>query len=258
MRTVWLIAKTVLIEAVRRKEVYAIVVVSLLLIAAVMTVNFFEIEGLAKFYREIGLKIMGIATALTVIALSARQLPREFENRTIYPLLAKPISRPGFILGKVLGVTLAAAFCFALFMTVFIIGSIALKSTIHWALLGQYLYLQMILMLVLATLSFWLSLLMNLDAAITLGVIFYVTSSMITAGTSYLYDTAGEVGQLGMRILTYALPQLTLFDLTEKAVHAEAWPPLSFDVLAKLTLYGSVFIMLYLGLALLAFRRRAL
>ncbi len=258
MMGTWLIARTVLIEAVRRKEVYAIVVVSLLLIGAVMTVDFFEIEGLAKFYREIGLKIMGIATALTVIVLSARQLPREFENRTIYPLMAKPISRTWFIVGKIMGVLLAAAFCFALFMTLFIVGSFYLKSTIHWALLGQYVYLQMIMMLILATLSFWLSLLLNLDAAITMGAIFYATSSMITAATSYLYDTASSFGQGGMRLLTYLLPQLTLFDLTEKAVHAEAWSPLSFKVLGQLTLYGCVFAALYLCLALVWFRRRPL
>ena len=111
MRNSLLISRTVLVEAVRRKEIYAIVLISLMLIAATMTVNFFKLEGLAKFYRETGLQIMSIATALSVIVLAARQLPREFESRTIYPLLAKPVSRFQFLMGKILGVLLAAAFC---------------------------------------------------------------------------------------------------------------------------------------------------
>jgi ABC-type transport system involved in multi-copper enzyme maturation permease subunit len=176
MTQLWLLARTVLIEAVRRKEVYVVVLVSLLIIAAVMMVDFFELQGLTKFYREIALKVMSIATGLTVVVLAARQLPREFETRTIYPLLAKPVSRSRFMLGKLLGVLLAAAFCFTLFMAVFLAGSLYLHSRLHWGLLFQYVYLQMIMMLVLATLSFLLSLVLNLDAAITIGVLFYATS----------------------------------------------------------------------------------
>ena len=103
LRPIVLIAKSVLIEAVRRKEIYVIVLAASLLIGAVMTVDFFDIQGLTKFYREIALKIMGVATALTVIVLAARQLPREFENRTIYPLMARPISRMTFISGNLAG-----------------------------------------------------------------------------------------------------------------------------------------------------------
>lgn len=258
MRSIWLIARSVLVEAVRRKEIYAIVLVSVLLIGAVMTVNFFKLEGLAKFYREMGLKIMSIATALTVVVLATRQLPREFESRTIYPLLAKPISRFRFLVGKILGVMLAALFCYALFMVVFIAGTYWLHGSIRWGLLGQFLYLQMVLMLILATLSFWLSLLLNLDAAITMGIIFYFMSSIITAATTYLYDTATAFGKLGLRILTYLLPQLTLFDLTEKVVHSEAWTPLSLRIIAELTLYGGVFAGIYLLLALVWFRKKPL
>src|SRR5690606_19496912 len=127
LRSIWLIARSVLIEAVRRKEVYAVVLISLLLIGALMTVDFFRLEGITKFYSEAALKVMSAATALTVIVLAARQLPREFEARTIYPLLAKPVGRVTFLLGKLLGILLAAAFCLGMFMTVYIIGIWYLK-----------------------------------------------------------------------------------------------------------------------------------
>ncbi|MGI8906768.1 MAG: ABC transporter permease [Candidatus Sumerlaeaceae bacterium] len=258
MTKTWLIARTVLLEAIRRKEVFAIVLVSVLLIGSLMTVNFFKLEGLSKFYREMGLKIMSIATALTVVVLAARQLPREFDARTIYPLLAKPVSRFNFLVGKMAGVMLAAAFCLGLFMIVFVVGSYWLRGSIHWVLLAQFIYLQMLMMLILATLSFWLSLLVNLDAAITVGIMFYFMSSVITSATTYLYATATAFGQFGLRVLTWLLPQLTLFDLTEKVVHSEAWEPLSTGILAQLTVYGSVFALVYLSLALLWFRRRPL
>ncbi len=258
MRQTWLIARGVLLEAVRRKEIYAIVLISLLLIGGVMTVDFFQLEGISKFYREVALKVMSAATAVTTVVLAARQLPREFTNRTIYPLLAKPVSRWKFLFGKLLGVLLAAAFCFALFMAVFVGGSLYLDASIPWGLTLQFIYLQMLMMLILASLAFWLSLLFNLDAAITTGLLFYATSAVITSATSFLYDWVSDFGRVVLSILTFILPQLTLFDLSAKAVHSEAWSPLGVSVMAQLTVYGLVFVVIYTSLAYLSFRRRPL
>lgn len=258
MRSIGLIARSVLIEAVRRKEIYAIVLVSVLLIGAVMTVDFFQLHGLTKFYREVALNVMSFATALTVIVLAARQLPREFESRTIYPLLAKPIGRASFLLGKLLGVMLAAVFCFALFMAIYVCGALYLGGHIPWGIFAQYIYLQMLMMLILATLSFWLSLVAHLDAAITMGFLFYAASAVLTTAISILYDYVGLAGKVALVLLNFIIPQLTLLDLSGKAVHAEAWPPLGWQPMAALTAYGLFFAGLYFAFALLAFRRRPL
>lgn len=258
MRATWIIAWSVLLEAVRRKEIYAIVLVSTLLIGAVMTVDFFKLEGLTKFYREIALQVMSTATALATIALAARQLPREFENRTIYPLLAKPISRLTFLLGKLGGVMLAAAFSFALFMAIYVAGTIYTRGTIPVVIFFQYMYLQMVQMLVLACLSFLLSMVMNLDAAITIGVIVYLASSILTSAMTFLYPFADPFGQWVLWFLNYTVPQLSLLDLTDKAVHAGDWSPLEFPWLMAVSAYGFFFAVVYFGAAAAIFRRRAL
>jgi ABC-type transport system involved in multi-copper enzyme maturation permease subunit len=258
LRSAWLIAKSVLIEAIRKKEIYAIILVSLLMIGGVMTVNFFEVEGLSKFFREIALRIMSISTALTVIILASRQLPREFKNKTIYPLLAKPVGRAGFISGKLLGVMLSALFCFFMFMIIFVIGSLYLGTEIPWIHFIQYIYLQMLMMAVLTSLSFFLSLIMNLDAAITIGVIIYLTSSVLSTGVSFIYDYINPFGKTMLVVITYVIPQMTLFDFSGKTVHALKWAPLGAWTLVYLTLYALFFTSLYYTLAILVFRRRAL
>lgn len=258
MNAIWLVARGVLLEAIRRKEIYAVVLVSLLVIGCVVLIDFFQLEGISKFYREVALKVMSAATAVTTVVLAARQLPREFENRTIYPLLAKPVSRWKFLMGKLLGVLLSATFCLVLFMAVFVAGSLYLGAAVPWALLLQFVYLQILMMLILTSLSFWLSLLFNLDAAITVGLLFYATSAVITSASSFLYEWMTGFGQTMVTMLAYVLPQLTLLDLSAKTVHSEYWPPLSLTTLAQLTLYAGVFITLYIALAMLSFRRRPL
>ena len=257
-RAMGLIAKGVLVESTRRRELYVIVLMACLLIGFVMTLDFFGLEGLTKFHREVALKVMGVSTALAVIVLAARQLPREIENRTIYPLLARPISRLDFLLGKLLGVLLAGMFCFGLFMAVYVGGALRLGVEVPWGLFLQHIYLQLILILVIASLSFLLSMLLNLDAAIAIGVIFLLVSSTYSSILVYLYEFAGGIGQRCLLALNYAIPQIVLFDLSEKAVHADVWAPLPLHVLAALSGYGLAFVGLYLALTVLLFRRKAL
>ncbi len=261
MRAVWLIARSVLIEAVRRKEIYVIVLLSTLFIGAVMTIDFFDVEGLTRFYREVALKIMSIAAALTVVVLAARQLPREFETRTIYPMLAKPVSRATFLLGKLAGVMCAAIFTFTLFMSVFLLGNLYLHGSLAnfpWVLFLQYVYLQLLMMLVLATLSFWLSMLLNLDAAITIGIVLYSLASTMMSMFTFLFDVVDPLVKRVLIVLLYIIPQLTLFDLSEKATHAEIYDPVSLGIMGQLTAYALVFSGIYFGFAMICFRRRAI
>jgi Cu-processing system permease protein len=258
LRKIWLVAWSVLIEAVRRRALYVVVLGATLLIGAVMTIDFFELEGLTKFYREVALKVMGVAAALTVVFLAGRQLPREFEQRTIYPILARPLGRPTFLAGKLLGVMLAGAFCFALFMLVYLAGALYLGGSIPWTLFIQHVYLQLLMLLILATLTFWLSMLMNFDAAIAVGILFYALASTFMTVSSTLYEYTGAVGKGLIVACTWLIPQLPLFDLSQKAVHADIWPPLGAGTMITLTVYGLIFAGAYFALTLLWFRRRPL
>jgi len=257
-RAVRLIAGSVLRESVRRREIYVLVLVACGLIGIVLGLDFFGVGGLTKFYREASLQVMGWTTALAVIVLSTRQLPREMENRTIYPLLARPVRRVDFLFGKLLGVLLAGLFCFSLFLLIFMLGSLRLQAPVPWGLFLQYIYLQIAMLAVLATLGFLLSLLVHTDAAITICVLLYALSSISSTVLVHLHAYMDGFGRASLVFLTYALPQLTLFDLSGKAVHAEVWSALSWQVLGALTIYAAVYAGLYFAGALLLFRRRAL
>lgn len=275
MRAVWLIAKTVLIEAVRRKEIYAIVMVAVGVILLTGTVRFFGYEGTNKFYRDVSLKIMNLTTALTVVVLAARQLPREFERRTIYPLLAKPVGRSSFLIGKYLGVLMAGVFCYSLFALLYLGGMKYLGASLSWPLFAQTVYLQILALCITASLAFMLSLLFNIDAAITVTVLVFALGGTLSAAIDYIYDSvktflpftapwvdgewyATSVGDVLMRSLNLAVPQLTLFDLSGKLVHENVWGPVSASAMGQLSLYAAVYTVVFLGIAHLLFSRRAI
>jgi len=258
LRAVWAIAKTVLLEAVRRREVYVIVALCCLLIGAVMTLDFFGLRGLVKFYREVSLKLMGAATVAAVLLLATRQLPREFELRTVYPLLARPVGRFSFLLGKGLGVCAAAAFCLALFSCIYAAGIALLGGMHHPVLFLQYLYLQLLQAVVLTAGCFLLSLAMSYDAALVTGFLLVAVSGILSSASLMLYSLTNTAGRLLLRLLTVALPQLVLFDLSEKAVHGEMWSPLGTGTMMALTLYALLYAGVFTVGAYALFRRRAL
>lgn len=265
-RNLWLVSRTIWIEAVRRREIYAIVLVSVGLILGARSISFFGLEGFAKFYREVALRTMNLATSLTVILLAARQLPREFESHTIYPLLAKPIGRWNFLLGKFLGVLLAGVFCYTLFMAVFVAGVLLQRAEFNWVLFSQFVYLQVWSFSILASLTCLLSLLLNVDAAVTLALVVLLCSQVLMNLLSTVYDYVGRVQQGAILALHYLIPQITLFDASAKVVHSSRledgatllWPNLAAWALAELTLYGAAYTGLYLALAYVIFRKRPL
>lgn len=257
-RALWVLARSVMLEAIRRKEIYLLVAACLLLIGLATSIDFFGLGGLVKFYRETALRLMGTFTALAVVLLAVRQLPREFEQRTIYPLLARPLPRGLFVLGKGLGVMGAALFCYALFMLIYVPGVWYLEGDLAWGLLGQHIYLQILQMGLLTSGAFLLSLLFSPDAALTLGLLLYFASGLIGQVAVTLYELTNAIGRLLLHAVTYALPQFVLFDLSGKVLHSEIWSPLSWPVVAALTGYAVVYGGLYGWGAYALFRRRPL
>lgn len=258
IRQMGLVARGVWLEAIRRKEIYVIVAVSCLFILGLSQLRFFGLVDLSKFYREVALKIMGTATALTVIVLGSRQLPREFDSRTIYPLLARPIHRITYLFGKQLGVMSAGAFCLGLFLILYVLGCLLLGAPIYPVLLMQHVFLQLCMLLILTSLCFLLSVRFSLDSAVTFGFLYYLVSSILSNLFLMLHETAEGAGRMVINALTWMLPQLILFDLSEKNVHGEVWSPLPALVIGQLFLYALAFTSVYLVVTLLVFRRKAL
>lgn len=273
LRATWLVAWTPMLEAWRRREIYAIVIVTTCLIVGLRLTHFFHQDVMGKFYREVSLKAMNVTTAATIILLAARQLPREFSLRTIYPLLAKPITRLEFLLGKYLGVLAAGLFCYGLFMVIFTVGSVTLHAPVQPVLFLQSIYLECLSFAVLAAMVFMLSMVLNTDAAITLSALLFLASQILMNLMELLYDTSlPAVNRWALLALHFLIPQLTLFDASSKVVHSvstvlqtqgpslsrEVWGPLPAWVLSQLTLYAAVYIAFYLAAAYLCFRRRPL
>jgi ABC-type transport system involved in multi-copper enzyme maturation permease subunit len=147
MNVIWAIATVVLREMVRRKDFYVLFVITALITLVMGSVSIFNDKSVAGYLKELCLLLIWICSLVIAIATTARQLHAEKENRTIFPLLAKPVSRAQLLIGKFLGCWIASGLALVLFYTFLSIisgsrehewpiGSYATALLLHWGALG--------------------------------------------------------------------------------------------------------------------------
>src|SRR5512133_732820 len=103
MNTVLALSGVVIKELYRRKDFYVLFVLTAVITLLMGSISFFNDAKIARYLKDVCLLLIWISALVIAIATTARQIPAEKENRTIFPLLAKPVSRGQLIAGKFLG-----------------------------------------------------------------------------------------------------------------------------------------------------------
>src|SRR5262245_42388324 len=106
MRPTALIAVNVFRESVRDKVLYNLVAFAILLIGASYLIGQLTAGQDVKIIKDLGLAATSVFGLFIAIFIGIGLVSKEVEKRSIYSLLAKPISRPQLVLGKYAGLLL--------------------------------------------------------------------------------------------------------------------------------------------------------
>ena len=123
MNNVLAISGIVMKELYRRKDFYVLFVLTALITLVLGSVSFFNDAKIVRYLKEVCLLLIWVSSLVIAITTAARQIPAERENRTIFPLLAKPVTRGQFIMGKFLGCWLACGVALVVFYLFFSVVS---------------------------------------------------------------------------------------------------------------------------------------
>ncbi|MBR4258484.1 MAG: hypothetical protein IKQ17_05600 [Kiritimatiellae bacterium] len=93
VRQVKALVKLSFLELWRRNDVFALVLLGLALMVPLSMASPFGAEGASRYLDEVALLLVWGFSLFVVLGAGQRLFPPEFESRTIYPLLAKPVSR---------------------------------------------------------------------------------------------------------------------------------------------------------------------
>jgi ABC-type transport system involved in multi-copper enzyme maturation permease subunit len=252
MRNIWIIAKnTVKLEI--RDRIWVVLLVfgigyvglmlflSELVLRELPMVNSFALLGVYFF------------NAIIAIFLGTTLFYRDVERKTVYFILAKPVSRAEFLLGKFFGLC-AVIFLSSLVLAVAYLGVVAtagggFAAMGLLAILMQFLELSLFVAFAIFVSTFSSSLvsIVYTSAVFFLG---YVISSLV--------EDARKIGVTGIRflivnILYYIFPNLAKFNIRDFGVHPVAEPWTSFGLALA---YAVAYIMLLLFSAIWIFDQK--
>src|SRR5438067_7391067 len=98
------IARTTFTELARLRVFYVLVLFALVLVISSSFLARISFQQELQVTKDISLGAINFFLSLLAIVATAQLLPRDIEDRVVYSVLAKPVSRFEYILGKLLGV----------------------------------------------------------------------------------------------------------------------------------------------------------
>ena len=82
-------------------------------------VHFFKDQKIIDYLKDLCVVLISVSVLIIAIVTAARQIPAERESRTIFPLLAKPVTRWQMVLGKFFGCWFASGIALLVFYVFF-------------------------------------------------------------------------------------------------------------------------------------------
>lgn len=245
MRKVFAIAGLLIKEIFRKKDFYVALILSALILFYASRLQFYNVEHIYKYLLEIGLALSFTCSVVLAVALAARQYPSEIQNRTCQVLLAKPLRRSEFVLGKFLGSFLAGGACFFVFYFVFILFASAKTHSLPLVLTFQTFYLFLLNLMVLTAMASGLSYYLTMAANVTITLILYL-----------LINTYGMNLKEFSQAIYYLVPHFEFFDARARFIHG--WNPVSAGLILFLTAYAVFYAGFFLFIGWLKFKRQPL
>ena len=249
------LVKLSFVELWRRNDVFALLVLAVALMVPLSMASPFGAAGASRYLDEVALLLIWGFSLFIALGTGARLFPPEFESRTIYPLLSKPISRGALLVGKYMGAVAASWSALLVFYALFAAVSFLRGGGIS-AELVQGIALHMAFVALAVAVSLFGSLIVTPSANLTLSAVALVSmfffgrrlpeyADSVAAPLSWLVDAVYAVG-----------PHAEFFDMRQRLIHG--WGAVDAVVFCAVLLYAAAYVAVLLCFAALALKRRKL
>ena len=272
-------------DLTRLKVFYVLLLFALVLIGGSAFMARLSFQQEFQVLKDISLGAMSIFTSLLAIVATARILPQDLEDRTIYTILAKPVARFEYLVGKLAGVLLllliSTVVMSLLFLAVLFAREQAALSEVtrqmgnappgqlHDALQAVrsatfnldllpgigIIYLKACL---LASLTLFISTFAttNIFTIVVTVFVYFIGHIQGTAREFWLQQNGGTwLSRIFLAVVALVFPDLQLFDFADDVVAGATIP---FTLFANAAGFGCFYTVLYLLLATAVFSGREL
>src|SRR3984893_4119097 len=269
---IFAITTNTLTELTRQKVFCVLLIFGLVLIGSSVFMARFTFQQEFQILKDVSLGAMSIFSSLMAVVATARLIPQDIEDRTVYTILAKPVPRFEYLLGKLFGVLLLLAISIAVMAVLFVAvlyfrEQAVLNETarelsrapeeqlndalnaVHAAGLNIDIFAGVAVIFLKASLLAALTLLVstfattNIFTVVVMVFVYFIGHLQATARDYWLeQQSAGWIARTFLAIVALIFPDLQAFNLVDEIVAGVAIPLALF---AKTALLGVFYIAIY-------------
>ena len=238
-------------EAIRDRVLYLLLAFALIMIAVSRLLSLLTVGDEEKIVKDVGLAAISLFGVMTAVFVGVSLVFKEIERRTVYTLLAQPIRRSHFLVGKFVGlfsvlalnVTLMSV---GLFVVLWMRGESPLP-------LVPAITLILVELLIITAFALLFSSLTNPVLAALWTFVAYVAGHLSWSLLMLKDKLEGGLSQIVCDVVYWALPNLDRLNVKAQVVHGQALPD---GYVLYAGLYGVAYAAAILVLATLAFGRK--
>lgn len=249
---IFTIAQNTFRESIRDKVLYVLLFFAAVTIFGSKALGWISIGQDIKIVKDIALSATSIFGILIAIFVGTSLIYKEIDKRTLYTILAQPMQRYEFILGKYLGLITLLAVVTITMTVVSSVYILLLGGTLHLTFFLAILLIYAKLMLITA-----FAVLMSSLTSPILGAIIVFSVAVFGHATEVFRDLPPQFDGTSAKALLetayYVIPNLSNFDLAREAANGIE---VSGAYVIWVLIYGLMYTITLLILAALAFQEK--
>lgn len=237
-------------ETIRDRVLNVALVFAVALIGASVLLGQLSIGQDQKIVRDLGLAAIEVFAAAIAIFIGTSLLHRELDKRTIFVVLAKPVTRWQFLIGKFVGLAATMTTLLGAMTLAYVVLLLVMKA-FSLALLWQVALVWVQVLLIVA-----LAVMFSTFASPVMAMVFTFGLYLIghnLEGLKLLSEKASPAMKALADGLYFVLPNLGHLDIKNQVVYGAAFSPGQW---ITAFLYGSLYMAVALCVAMAVFSRR--
>jgi Cu-processing system permease protein len=252
MGKVWVIASNTFREALRKKTLYVLLVVAIVAIGTSRFFSFLAAEDELKMIKDVSFATIEFFGAILAIFTAISAVSGEIEKRTIYTLLAKPITRRNFIIGKFIGQSLIILLN-AVLISVFFMGLLITKKAVPDAEIFKTLLLIYVELLMIGAITLAVATFATDAFNLIFSFFLFIVGNLTVYGKQIIERTENIVLKGLGEMLYTVIPNYENFNIRDQVVVGVS---VSWKYIGQTTLYGAIYITIAVLVGIYFFQKR--
>lgn len=254
MKTIYALALSTSKDIMRKKIIYFLLIATLIIIFSANLATFFKESIQTRLLKDLVFGMITLFSLCLTIFLSIDLIPSEIETKALYYILSRPVKRWQYIISKTLGLFIILIANIIFIGLAFIIIMYIKKGAVPENSFSA-LYIITLKILIVASLSVFLSLVTSRLINVSLSVLIYFLLNFIDMIEYFFIKT--ELTQIKpfFDFLCHFLPKFKYLSFNAQIIHNLNIPWIN---LAAAGIYSFAWIMLFSGISIVIFSNKDL